>query len=96
MTSSKQHKYLTSTSTGVDESISSKRTPYVNVNTKLFEVLISEYDKYDVAAYPQGEPEIAGALDMYSAGDVVSVNCSAPPSYPPPSILFYNNGIRVC
>ncbi|KAG8298476.1 hypothetical protein J6590_013652 [Homalodisca vitripennis] len=41
------------------------------------------------------EPTLSGAQEVYSTGDVVSVNCTAPASHPAPNIQFYTNNEKV-
>lgn len=47
-----------------------------------------------VYAYPESDPEIHGLQSSYSEGDYVAANCTASPSYPPPHLDWYINGIK--
>uniref|UniRef100_A0A1B6KMV3 Ig-like domain-containing protein n=1 Tax=Graphocephala atropunctata TaxID=36148 RepID=A0A1B6KMV3_9HEMI len=62
----------------------------VSMEAPSFETVFSNHNM-TVLSYPQEEPTLSGVQEIYSAGDLVSVNCTAPASHPAPDILFYTN-----
>ncbi|XP_054271566.1 uncharacterized protein LOC128992153 [Macrosteles quadrilineatus] len=62
----------------------------VSTEAPNFETVFSNHNM-SVLSYPQDDPHLVAAQDVYSSGELVLVNCSAPPTYPPPNITFYIN-----
>ncbi|KAK7871044.1 hypothetical protein R5R35_007247 [Gryllus longicercus] len=50
--------------------------------------------RLSIIAPPPTEPRVMGVREAYAVGEVVSANCTAGRSHPPPHLTWYINGIK--
>ncbi|XP_037088049.1 uncharacterized protein LOC119108561 [Pollicipes pollicipes] len=55
---------------------------------------VSRHGRLRVVDLPTSGPAISGGRDSYRIGDLVRLNCTSPPTVPPPTLHWYIDGER--